>query len=245
MKIITAVWAVLLVLFAVSVNAGVPQTIDLDALCGIAEGLHLVDSIAFDDGVKPTARGWSLYGDDGVIVDLDAGNKGITQTSADNYWDQWLKSYQFSRCAITARLRVDAENSSANFMQLCAKGTGPHIGLGIRSHRFCAVNYKNNSVIQDLGAVAIGEFIDAGLYVDKWTNTVGYWIGAQNGTSVINTLGMASGAYAEFGAATYDAPTGTSTMTYDWVGVYVPEPSSMMLLLGMSGVFAIMRRKVR
>jgi len=193
-----------------------------------------------DGGSLPQSAGWTLDGSDtGTIVDLGAGNQGIQQTDdSANAYVEWYLVNTNQASTLAARFRVDAFGGGpVNLLQLTPANSGanpaPGLAVAIRDNRLFLIRYLADSAgapvedarLADLGPLQIGVFYEAYLYIDNGTDRVRlFWNGGLRYSAVDTNLTyqFSGGGYAEFGASNYwpeGDRSGTSTVTFDWVGL--------------------------
>lgn len=171
---------------------------------------------------------WVKGGNGGNVVDLGGGNSGLQFVSANKvneYWTNDAITCPSAQLTGAMRFRVDAYDGADKTIAWqygsstkTTDGKGLAIALKIIGGSFKLVDLQNgNAVLADLGSVVLGAWNDLYIYIDSQAATSRLnW----NGAEVYNgPIGYATGknwkSWLEFGDLT---GTGTSTITYDWVG---------------------------
>jgi hypothetical protein len=191
------------------------------------------DFLNFLDGFSlPGARGWTVDGDTGTIIDLGGGNFGIQQVD-DNpgvggggahggSYDEFYITIQDPGNTLAARFRLDQYSGVTPRLTMLAltpgtpgADTGPAIGIGVRNlngaDRWVAMRFLQEAVIEppppeltlvDLGPVVLGQFNEALIHIDNPTDVVRI---SWNGVEVYNATTPADWDSADEGYAEFGA----------------------------------------
>lgn len=170
----------------------------------------------------------SAAGDDGAIVDLGGGNKGLQFVDPDDEsYAQYAGQYDTIQTTFALKFRIDAIDTTTptRIMQLYGSGrvapdgTPVAIGVDIVDNRYVVIDILGDEQVADIGPADIGVWHEIYAYVDSEAD-----IGrlAFDGVEVYNgPLGEIQApdwyTWPEFGAGIMSGTHGgTMTATFDW-----------------------------